>query len=537
MGKVKHGEAREQLMPIRPGTGASHQTQLQVEQVPALSILRTDTVFAKLPIHTLSRSGPIRIQINQTNAQGVQELYWSVSPSSVYGPPQLLAYKLDTLVINRHLDGLKRPLPPLICLGSLRQICQELGLSTGKSTVDLKRAFHQNAGVYITAKLRYRDVEGNVRRLEAGFNRYGVVFTGESLPGGSAADAVYITLHESYREVLNSAPTRPVDYDYLTCLKPLAQRFYELLSFKMFAALKHQHRQVSVRYSELCLYGPQYRYSDGVRMSKQMYKVHQPHLQSGYLADVTTRRVRDDQGRPDWLLQYTPGPRARAEFQAFTGQKRPGGQALRTEGETGEARPPGAGSDGPQLPERPPVDIVTAQATTLVGQFHQQFHERDDIAPHPREIACATELIERQGWAFAQFFVDFACNTARRRSFAAEVFGGLKRYEAEALAAYRRQRAKEARERAEAARLHQTRLEQQYEHERLGRIEAYRARLPRGDLEALRAQVYRELTAAETIPSCALKLRVQVELDEQLASQAGMPTFEDWRREREAVHG
>lgn len=94
MGKVKHGEAREQLMPTRPGTGASHQTQLQVEQVPALSILRTDTVFAKLPIHTLSRSGPIRIQINQTNAQGVQELYWSVSPSSVYGPPQLLAYKL-----------------------------------------------------------------------------------------------------------------------------------------------------------------------------------------------------------------------------------------------------------------------------------------------------------------------------------------------------------------------------------------------------------------------------------------------------------
>jgi hypothetical protein len=80
-------------------------------------------------------------------------------------------------------------------------------------------------------------------------------------------------------------------------------------------------------------------------------------------------------------------------------------------------------------------------------------------------------------------------------------------------------------------------LEQQYEHERLGRIEAYRARLPRGDLEALRVQVYRELTAAETIPSCALRLRVQVELDEQLASQAGMPTFEDWRREREAVHG
>ena len=38
--------------------------------------------------------------------------------------------------------------------------------------------------------LHYSDRPGQPRRLEAGFNRYGVVFTGESLPDGTSADPV-----------------------------------------------------------------------------------------------------------------------------------------------------------------------------------------------------------------------------------------------------------------------------------------------------------------------------------------------------------
>jgi hypothetical protein len=362
----------------------------------------------------LTKSLPINIRIDQTNAEGIQQLYWSVSPSSDYGPPQLLAYKLDTLVINRHLADLKRPLPSLICLGSLRQICQELGLSTGKSTGNLKRAFHQNAGVYITAKLSYRDLAGHQRRLEAGFNRYGVVFTGESLPDGSMADAVYIILHESYRQVLNSAPTRPIDYDYLTDLKPLAQRFYELLSFKMYAALKYQHPQVSMRYSELCQFAPQQRYTDGVMMSKQMYKVHHPHLQSGYLADVTTQSVLDDQGGPDWLLQYRPGPKARAEYRAFTGQNGPGEPSLRTVKPAVE--PPAALSErtGSQVHDRPVADGRTTSAEALVQQFYQTIHGLTDKTPHAKELEHVTRLLAEHGPDFVTFFVQFACQRARQ---------------------------------------------------------------------------------------------------------------------------
>jgi hypothetical protein len=503
-----------------------------------LTILRTDTVFAKLPIHTLTKSAPIAICINQSNPQGVQELHWSVSPSAAYGAPQLLAYKLDTLVINRHLDALKRPLPSLICLGSLRQIYQDLGQSRDKSTGHLKRAFHQNAGVYITAKLQYRDREGKPRRLEAGFHRYGVIFTGESLPDGHTADAVYISLHEAYRQVLNAAPTRPVDYDYLRGLKPLAQRFYELLSFKMYAALKYQQPRVTMCYSELCQFAPQHRHTDGSQMSKQMYRVHQPHLRSGYLADVTTQSVLDEQGSPDWLLQYTPGPKAWAEYRVFTGRngcEEPPLRALRPAGEPQAALSERAGS---QVHEPPFVESCPSAAAALVQRFYQHIHGVSTLRPHPKEIDHANALIEIHGRKFATFFVDFACQTARRNGFNPDVFGGLMRYEARALTAYRRQQAKWTREAAEATEDREARLRQQYEHERRERLRAYRDGLSPAALAALEAQVRADLMATEAIPRSVLGARLKAELHDRLALQAGVLPYEAWLHQREkTLHG
>jgi hypothetical protein len=44
---------------------------------------------------------------------------------------------------------------------------------------------------------------------------------------------VYLVLNDPYREVLNNAPTRPLDYEYLKTLTPSAQRFYEIVSYKI----------------------------------------------------------------------------------------------------------------------------------------------------------------------------------------------------------------------------------------------------------------------------------------------------------------
>ena len=45
-----------------------------------------------------------------------------------------------------------------------------------------------------------------------------------------------------------------------------------------------------------------------------MYKVHQPHLASGYLDKVRYDATTGADGQPDWLLHYTPGPRAHTEY-------------------------------------------------------------------------------------------------------------------------------------------------------------------------------------------------------------------------------
>ncbi len=55
-------------------------------------------------------------------------------------------------------------------------------------------------------------------------------------------------------QVLNTAQTRPLDYDDLKELAPAPQRFYEILSYQMFAALKYNHPHAKLAYSDYCTY-------------------------------------------------------------------------------------------------------------------------------------------------------------------------------------------------------------------------------------------------------------------------------------------
>jgi hypothetical protein len=103
---------------------------------------------------------------------------------------------------------------------------------SGKNRNDIKKSLCQNVFAGITARIRYRQNDGTERTLEAAFTRYSVVFTGQELPDGRKADAVYIILSDIYMQVINGAMTRPLDYDYLKSLPPASRRFYELLSYR-----------------------------------------------------------------------------------------------------------------------------------------------------------------------------------------------------------------------------------------------------------------------------------------------------------------
>lgn len=286
-----------------------------MQELIPLNVIRTETALSRFPVHRISKKGSVRIELKNHEAA----LLWKVSYNTEYGQPGPLAYKLDTLIVNRRIEAVGRPVPKLIRLGSLRDIADELGAGE-KNTGIVKNALLQNASAFINAKLSYRAIDKTIRWVEIADTRYGVVFTGEKLPNGEDADAVYLVLHDNYRAILDAAVTRPLDYDYMRALPPAAQRFYEIVSYQIFGALLHANERAKLRYSEYCLLSTATRYMDFDHVKKQMYKIHRPHIDSGYIVKVSYEITSDADGQPDWWMYYTPGPNASREYSQFTGR-------------------------------------------------------------------------------------------------------------------------------------------------------------------------------------------------------------------------
>lgn len=285
-------------------------TEHSLEFIPK-DLIRTETVLSRFPVHRLSKKGNVLIEIKKLTPTGELKTKWEVTYNSKYGQPGPLAYKLDTLILNRKIEEAGKPVPKLIKLGSLNEIAQELG----SNKAEIKKALQQNAFAAITAKFTYKSVNGTEQFADIADTRYGIIFTGEKLPNGEKADAVYIILHDIYREILNNAPTRPLDYEYMRGLAPAVQRFYELLSYQMYAALKRKS-VAKLLYSEFCFYAPQTRYEDWEHIKKQMYKLHKPHLESGYIEKISFEETWKEDGSRDWVMIYVPGAKAKGEHTA-----------------------------------------------------------------------------------------------------------------------------------------------------------------------------------------------------------------------------
>lgn len=347
---------------------AAKKSEKTPELVP-LNVIRVETVLSRYPVHRLAKRGSIAIEIREKSENGVILIQWKVSHNSEYGQPGPLAYKVDTLIVNRRIEEATRPIPKIIKLGSLHDICREFGVSEGENVLTIKQALHQNASAYITAKLRYKLADGGEQDLEAGFTRYAVVFTGERLPDGRTADAVYLVLNDLFMQVINGAQTRPLDYDYLKDLPPASQRLYELLSFQMYAALKYGRRQARLSYSEFCTYAPLTRFFKWDQVRPQMARLHRPHLKSGYIERVEFEQTADRDGNPDWLMVYVPGFKARAEYRAFT--KKGGPRTLEIE----------------ELP--PTLPLVAHPAEPEPTSLERELIDRGVTASTARELTAA----------------------------------------------------------------------------------------------------------------------------------------------------
>jgi len=395
------------------------------QQTHVLDIIRTETALSRYPAHNLS-TGNISIEIKKKDDKGAITLLWKVSYNSEYGQPGERAYKLDTLIVNRRIDEAQnggQSVPKIIRLGSLREICTDLKLSeSGTNKSDIKQALFQNASAFITVKgVRYEAKNNTEQVLDAGFTRYSVVFTGEKLPNGLKADAVYLILNDIYMEILNTAKRRPLDYDYLRSLAAAPQRFYELVSYQMLPAVRY-HQRAKLAYSEFCLFSTMTRYFDFDHVKKQMWKIHRPHVQAGYITKVDYEAIVDEEGQPDWNMFYTPGETAKRQQLFFTFNI-PFARREKPPRSTTESKVKATTQPHEQLPLVEGLPSINPAVLALIKKFYRQRFGHDK-PPSAKEIEQATSLIA-EGEAWANYLVEFAARSGKEQSSFPEHFGGV----------------------------------------------------------------------------------------------------------------
>ena len=78
-------------------------------ELPVPSPIRVETALSRYPVHRLAKHGDVAIDIREKNATGEMSIKWEVDYSKKHGQPGPLAYKLDTLIINRRIEEATPP--------------------------------------------------------------------------------------------------------------------------------------------------------------------------------------------------------------------------------------------------------------------------------------------------------------------------------------------------------------------------------------------------------------------------------------------
>ena len=286
-----------------------------------------ESELSKFPVHNLSQRDSINIEIRETNDKGQITVQWEVSYNNRLGRAGPLAYKVDVTVLNRRIDEARQVdifgntilIPEVLRIGSLKEIADMLHM--GWDTNSVKLALRKNVGIIITAKIKQKRSDGTERALEATFSRYTVVFTGQRLPDGTKADGVFLVLNKIYREILNFGPIQPQNWAH-TEMPAASHRFYVLLSSRMYAALESNSGEAKMPYSYFCERAPLTRHLEYQKFKSQMYKIQKPLQEVGYIDKVRWEERTDDDGHCDWMMCYTPGPLAKAEYNEFNPTKK-----------------------------------------------------------------------------------------------------------------------------------------------------------------------------------------------------------------------
>jgi hypothetical protein len=280
--------------------------------------LRSEFHFLRFPFFDLSprSSKKDRIEIKEIikTEEGDINIWWKVIRGLDNKLPSSFARKIHKEVVEKAINDLKRPIPRLIKLGSLWQICKKTNITpAGRNYEEIRRVLKdiKTATIDVKGTFRQKEKGGTKKFYEGIFNLYDMVFfAGETLPDGTEADVVYVLLSDMYVQNFNNNFVVPLDYQYFQSLEgDIASRMYEVLSVWFFPALENWKKYIQKHYSEICSYFPLIRQDPKWKAKGQLKSAHQQHIATGFLASEP--EWIDTYEKSDWLLRYYIGPKAK----------------------------------------------------------------------------------------------------------------------------------------------------------------------------------------------------------------------------------
>ncbi len=293
-----------------------------IEVVHPSRRLRAEANFLKFPFFDLARESTKTtrdtVEVRETilGPDGSKtEILWEVLRAVKTPFPGELARRIHREVVERIISDLPRPVRNPIRLGSFRDICARLEIRvSGRSANNIRTALHSILAATVRSKSTFFR-KARKGYIDDSFHLYDrVAFTGDELPDGKTADAVYVVLGSWYLENLNANYVVPLDFTYYRQIKgAIALRLYELLHHWFFIALINKQGVVERHYSTLCSYFPLTRQDSLWKARKQMREAHAQHHQAGFLATMPEWRATPGTSN-DWTLVYTAGPKAHNEF-------------------------------------------------------------------------------------------------------------------------------------------------------------------------------------------------------------------------------
>ncbi len=280
--------------------------------------------------------------------EGVDEaghpIYWRVeyNTNKRTGAPGVEAHEVWYLLIKPAIDASRKTdgtISQIIQLGGMRECLRMVGWTAGGfQAKELIKSLTQISFAGCVADLWFptdeTDAEGKQKYLQvkSRFSRLSVYAIGEHHLTEEELkniqfdfdleDKLYIRLDpiEVRLQQLQANHQRLIDNAYMFSIKPIARRWYELLAGKIYGTLKHNAPYFEIRYSWYIKHHHTLkRFVAMKRVTEQMNRVVQEHLDSGFVIKVEYRKIKEPDTEQDFVIRYFLGAAARQSINRIQG--------------------------------------------------------------------------------------------------------------------------------------------------------------------------------------------------------------------------